>query len=142
MWTDAIRAKPEYLNTRITEAIAKMKGEVTLFYFNHESSGLKDGPEMWFEDVLLAYKNILAGRDMQETRSTLTGMSTEAFDLPSEFVSNGGNEVKINAHLLRPQKYALLQSAMQSLNTTACFSLAHCHEIRMKVCSAFFYLRM
>ena len=121
-----------------------MKGEVTLFYFNHESSGLKDGPEIWFEDVLLAYKNILAGRDMQETRSTLTGMSTETFEYPFGDVLNGGNEVKRNARIerLRPQKYALLQSEMQSLNTTACFSLAHCHEIRMKVCSAFFDLRM
>ena len=123
--------KPENLNSFVAKRIDKMKKAITPIYFDHESSESQDGPYSWFEDVTLAYKNILAGNDMQKTRSILTGLSTSIEDVSD---SGGVTTSVIEVKKLRPQKYRDFDSAMQNLNYTSCFNLAICHQIRMKVC--------
>ena len=123
--------QPENINAHVAKRIDEMKRLITPFYFDHESSDSQLGPYSWFEDVKLAYENILAGNDMQKTRSLLTGLSTSMKDV-TDFGGVTTNVIEVKE--LRPQKYRDLDSAMHYLNYTSCFNLAICHQIRMKVC--------
>ena len=130
VWSEVMRKHPENLNTFVEKEIDGVKKAMALSYFDHESSDLKNGPNLWFDNVTLAYKNILVGNDMQETRSILTGLLTLVQDVTlSGNVVTNYIEVKRNIRVpkLWPQKY------MNDLNSTSCLNLAYCHQIRMKV---------
>ena len=80
-WTEVMQKNNENLNAHIAKAIDGLKKDIAPYYFYHESSDSQYGPYYWFENITLAYKNILAGNYMQETRSMLTGLSSSMEDL-------------------------------------------------------------
>ena len=135
IWSEVMRKNPEKLNTFVEKEIDGVKKAMALSYFDHESSDLKNWPYLWFDDVTLAYKNILVGNNMQETRSILTGLTTSVHDWSQGTIITNMISVSRNIRVptLWPQKYTDYESAMQNLNSTSCFDLAFCHQIRMKV---------
>ena len=135
-WTTEYQEKPGHSNTLLAKMMNEIKKEIIPFYFDRPSSHLSNGPELWFDDVTQAYINILAGNDMQETRSILTGMSTSIEDV--SYFGEAATTVTVverNIHesYLRPQKYVIFETTMQNLNSTSCLNLAICHQIRVKV---------
>ena len=80
-WSEVMQKNPENLNALIATEIDGLKRDIAPYYFDHESSDSQYGPYYWFENITLAYKNILAGNDMQETRSMLTGLSSSMEDV-------------------------------------------------------------
>ena len=126
-WLEEIRKYPTNLNAFVATEIDKVKRNIAPFYFDHESSSLQNGPGLWFHDVLQAYYNILAGNDMRETRSTLTGLSSYTEDADYGLV-----ETSVIS-LTNVPKYMVFKNAMQNLNSTSCLNLAICHQDRMKV---------
>ena len=135
-WLEEIRKNPEKLNTFVATEIEKVKRNIAPFYFDHKSSDLQNGPDLWLNDVKLAYKNILAGNDMKETRSTLTGLSSYTEDADYGLV-----ETSVIS-LTNVPRYMVFRNAMQNLNYTSCLNLALCHQIRMKVSMKYCEKRM
>ena len=135
-WSGIMQERPENLNAFVATKIDKIKRAMAPSYFDHEMSDLPNGPYLWFDDVTLAFKNILAGNDMQETRSLFTGMSTSVEDVTS-FGTLATSIIlvirNINVPQLWPNKYLVFENAMQNLNSTSCLNLAICHQNQMKV---------
>ena len=134
--------KPENLNKFAAINIDEVKKVVALSYFHHPSSALPDGIDQWFSDVILAYQNILAGNDMQETRSILTGVSSTMEDEDDRFrfeVETSEMLTKINNNDI--PRSEVFQKAIQSLDFTSCMSLSICHQERIEVCQEYLLKR-
>ena len=135
-WSKAMGEKLENLNKFAAINIEEVKKVVALSYFHHPSSALQyDGFDQWFSDVILAYQNILAGNDMQKTRSILTGVSSTMEDEDDRFhfeVETSEMLTKINNNdIPRSEDF---QNAIQNLDFTSCMSLSICHQERLEVC--------
>ena len=135
-WSRWMREKPKNLNTFVAKEIDGLKKKMAPLYFDHDSSDIQNGPYLWFDDITLAYKNILAGNDLRETRSILTGLSTSVDDatfLRTVATSMISVTRSMNLPTLKKHKYKAFESAMEKLNSTSCLNMAICHQTRIKV---------
>ena len=128
-WSEAIRKSPVNFKTDEEAVFDRLKKNIAPFYFDHASSHLQNGPNLWYNDVKQAYKNILAGNDMQGVLSKLTGLSSYTEDV-TDF---GLTETSVIS-VTKVSKYMVVKDAMENMSKTTCLNLALCHQMRIKVC--------
>ena len=126
-----MRVEPEHSKSNVANLIEKMKKKITPFYFDQESWELSAVPYDWHDDVKLVFQNLLAGNDMQVTRTLLTGHSTYYTNDLSYY--NGMVSDTVVGLETNFQKYTSFENAMQNLNFTSCMNLISCLKIIMKV---------
>ena len=135
-WSKVMRNHTENLNKFAAINFDEVKKVVALSYFHHQYTALQyDGLDQWFSDVILAYQNILAGNDMHETRSILTGVSSTMEDEDDRFhfeVETSEMLTKININDI--PRSDVFQNAIQDLDFSSCMSLSICHQERLEVC--------
>ena len=132
-WSEEKHQNPGNLKKYMLEQIDSIKQEITPFYFNHESFDSPHGPEMWFDDITLEYKNILVGYDTKEMKAIMTGRSS--FEIETESwcdLCHASVTSFIAMDKVVPQKYYNIENAIGQ-NTTLCLKLAKCHHAQMKV---------
>ena len=132
-WSEELHQKPGNLKSYMLDKVAAMKQEIAPFYFNYES-----GYE-WFQNVIAAYKNMLVGKDMQDTKAVMTGLKHRVYDEGDVGMWHGSATSVIDIYPIRkggklkPQKYYDMEIAAGYLNNTFCLKLAICHQTYLKV---------
>ena len=130
-----MREEPEHFKSNVPKIIELRKKRITPFYFDQESWDLPATPKYWLHDVALFFQNLLAGNDMQATRTFLTGQSTDYIEDFSYY--DGMTVDTVVGVVTNFHKYKSFENAMQNLNSTSCMNLINCLKIIMKVSAKF-----